>query len=95
MWFRLLIEVFLFLVYFTDVYDMLCYCGSLLQYGSVATETVCLDDLERLDRMDLLELLPGVEKLKLRKQIFEIIHPQVPKILLTQAGCICTAQMSH
>lgn len=86
-------ELFLFLVYFTDVYDMLGYCSSLLQYGSVATEERCSGYLEFLDRMDLLELLPGVKNVKLRKEIFEII--QVAKILLTQARCICTAQMSH
>lgn len=54
-----------------------------------------MDDLELLDRTDLLELFPGVEKLKWRKKIFAIIHPQVAKILLTQAVYVCTAQMSQ
>lgn len=87
--------MFLILVYFIDVYNMLCYWSSFLQHESVATEEGCLDDLECLDRTDLLELFPGVDKLKLRKKIFEIIHPQVAKILLTQASYVCSAQTSH
>lgn len=66
---------------------------------SVATETGYRDYLEVLDRADLLDLFPGVEKLKQRKEIFKIIHPQVAKILLAQAGYrsvqVCSAQMSH
>ncbi|XP_035472920.2 uncharacterized protein LOC118289881 [Scophthalmus maximus] len=35
-------------------------------------------DIQSLTRQDLHELLPGVEKLKLRKEIFEIVHKRRP-----------------